>query len=318
MTDLVVRKIGWEFDASVPFLWQPANPNFSIFCNAFTFIAVPFEKYIIDAVRKAQHEFDTDARVAAEAEAFLRQEAQHAAAHRKHMLALIDRYPALEKCYDDAVAAYGELLERYPAEYHWAYIANLEATFTPLFKVILDNRDALFGEGDRRVGSLMMWHFVEEIEHRSSGLMLYRHLRAGPWHRVKHVSSTFKHVGDMAEQIARTFDEVIPFDERGASAQALMSIELLVGDFKYRGPGGARRRARAGGPPALFSAVPTGDLATMVWRLLLSQTPHHDPADQPLPSSADTWMREYEKGTDMTTYFGQAPASVPPSAGRDQ
>ena len=110
MTDLVVRRIGWEFDASVPFLWQPANPNFSIFCNAFTFIAVPFEKYIIDAVRKAQNEFDTDDTVAEEAEAFLRQEAQHAAAHRKHMLALIQRYPALEKCYHDAVSAYDELI----------------------------------------------------------------------------------------------------------------------------------------------------------------------------------------------------------------
>ena len=54
MTDLVVRKIPFEFDATVPFLWQPANPSFSIFCNAFTFIAVPFEKYIIGALRKAK------------------------------------------------------------------------------------------------------------------------------------------------------------------------------------------------------------------------------------------------------------------------
>ncbi len=315
MTDLVVRRIGWEFDASVPFLWQPANPNFSIFCNAFTFIAVPFEKYIIDAVRKAQNEFDTDDTVAEEAEAFLRQEAQHAAAHRKHMLALIQRYPALEKCYDDAVAAYDELIEQYPAEYHWAYIANLEATFTPLFKVILDNRDALFAKGDRRVASLMMWHFVEEIEHRSSGLMLYRHLRAGPWHRVKHVRSTFDHVGAMADKVAKTFDEVIPFEERGASAQALMSHALLVSEFKYRGPGGARRRARETGVPTLFNAVPTRELAAMVWRLMLSQTPHHDPADQPLPACAEQWMRDYDRGADMRTYFGRPPSSTNSPAG---
>jgi hypothetical protein len=231
------------------------------------------------------------------------------------MLALIERYPALEKCYDDAVAAYDELIDKYPAEYHWAYIANLEATFTPLFKVVLDNRDALFGGGDRRVASLMMWHFVEEIEHRSSGLILYEHLRAGPWYRVGHIRSTFKHVGNMAEKIARTFDEVIPFDERRASAEALMSIRLLVGDFKYRGPGGTRRRARDGGLPSLFNSVPTGELAAMVWRLLLSQTPHHDPADQPLPSSAATWMREYDRGTDMTMYFGRPPATAPPRGG---
>ena len=311
MTDLVVRKIGWEFDASVPFLWQPTNPNFSIFCNAFTFIAVPFEKYIINAVRKAQADFDSDSGVAAEAEAFLRQEAQHAAAHRKHMLALVARYPALEKCYDDAVKAYDALIERYPAEYHWAYIANLEATFTPLFKVVLDNRDALFAAGDRRVASLMMWHFVEEIEHRSSGLLLYRHLRADPWYRIRHVKSTFAHVGELSAMIAKTFDEVVPFEERGASAEALMSIKLLVGEFKYRGPGGAKRRAREGGPVTLFNPVPTGELAAMVWRLILSQTPHHDPAHQPLPASADEWMREYANGTDMTTYFGHPPTGHP-------
>lgn len=307
MTDLIVRKIGWEFDASVPFLWQPANPDFSIFCNAFTFIAVPFEKYIIDAVRTAQAEFDSDPVIAAEAEAFLRQEAQHAAAHRKHMLALLERYPALEKCYEDAVAAYRRLIDEHPAEYHWAYIANLEATFTPLFKVVLDNRDALFGTGDRRVASLMMWHFVEEIEHRSSGLLLYRHLRADPWYRIKHIKSTFGHVGELSAMIAKTFDGVIPFEERGASAEELMSIKLLVGEFAYRGPGGAKRRVRDGNPATLFNPVPTRELAAMVWRLILSQTPHHDPADQPLPAGADVWMREYVKGTDMTKYFGADP-----------
>lgn len=54
MTQLVIRKIAWEFDDTVPFLWQPAHPNFSMFCNVFTFIAVPFEKYIISALRQAQ------------------------------------------------------------------------------------------------------------------------------------------------------------------------------------------------------------------------------------------------------------------------
>ena len=316
MTDVVVRKISWVFDDDVPFLWQPDNPDFSIFGNAFTFIAVPFEKYIIDAVRKAGSAFATDDGVAAEAEAFLRQEAQHAAAHRKHMLALIERYPALERCYDDAVAAYADLIETHPPEYHWAYIANLEATFTPLFKVMLDNRQALFGNGDRRVASLMMWHFVEEIEHRSSGVALYRHLRADPWYRVRHVRSTFGHVGALAAMIARTFDEVVPFDERGASAEELMSSKLLVGEFRYRGPGGPARRRRDRRATTLFGAVPTAELAAMVGRLLVSQLPYHDPAEQPLPPSADAWMRDYDRGTDMTTYFGRPVAESAPTAGR--
>ena len=77
MTDLLFARCV-EFDATVPFLWQPANPSFSAFCNAFTFIAVPFEKYIIAALRQAKDRLDTDPAIADEAEAFLRQEAQHA------------------------------------------------------------------------------------------------------------------------------------------------------------------------------------------------------------------------------------------------
>lgn len=226
MTKLVVRKISWQFDASVPFKWQPANAEFGLFCNTFTFIAVPFERYIVNVVRLAADKLDQDPDIAAEAEAFLRQEAQHASAHRKHMLALVERYPDLERCYEDACRAYDELFEDKPLEFHAAYIANLEATFTPLFKVILDNRDSLFGGGDRRVASLMMWHFVEEIEHRSSGLILSRYINPDPWYRVKQIRGTFRHIGAVSEGIARAFDEVVPVEDRGVSAVELLSSGL--------------------------------------------------------------------------------------------
>ncbi len=297
MTDLVVRKMAFQFDATVPFMWQPANPHFAMFCNAFTFIAVPFEKYIIAALRKAQGRLNSDADVAEEAEAFLRQEAQHAAAHRKHMIALIEQYPGLEQCYEKTVASFNDLIDSHPVEFHAAYIANLEATFTPMFKVILDHRDSLFADGESRVASLMMWHFVEEIEHRSSGLMLYRHLMPDPWYRVKRVRQTFRHVGTIATTVAKAFDEHIPFDDRGASAEQVMS-SALRSELTYR----IHRRS---GPRPVFHAVPTAQLLRMLWGLALSQTPHHDPADQPLPDWVDTWMREYDRGTDMTTFFGK-------------
>jgi len=300
MTDLVVRKMAFQFDASVskvPFMWQPANQEFAIFCNAFTFIAVPFEKHIIAALRQAQDRLNSDAAVAEEADAFLRQEAQHAAAHRKHMIALIEQYPGLEHCYDQTVSSYNQLIDAHPVEFHAAYIANLEATFTPMFKVILDHRDSLFAGGDSRVASLMMWHFVEEIEHRSSGLMLYRHLMPDPWYRVKRIRQTFRHVGTIAGKVAKAFDEHIPFGDRGVSAQQVMS-SALHREFSYR-----VRRGK--GTPPVLHAVPTTHLLRMLWGLALSQTPHHNPADQPLPAWAATWMREYERGTDMTTFVGK-------------
>jgi hypothetical protein len=43
----------------------------------------------------------------------------------------------------------------------------------------------------------------------------------------------------------------------------------------------------------------------MAWRLALSQTPNHDPKEQPLPDWADTWMAEYAGGADMTAFAGE-------------
>ena len=217
------------------------------------------------------------------------------------MLALIERYPDLEQCYADACAAYDELLEQEPVEFHLAYIANLEATFTPLFKVILDHRDSLFRGGDARVASLMMWHFVEEIEHRSSGLTLCNHVNPHRWFRAKHIRRTFSHVAALADGIAVGFDEVVPIEDRGVSTRELLSGDFLTGELKQRIP--MRRRLRDDGrAPTIFHSVPTIDLAKMAWRLALSQTPYHDPADQPLPDWARTWMRAYDRGVDMTTF----------------
>ena len=305
MTDLVIRRIRWQFDGGVPFLWHPNNAAFGMFCTVFTFIAVPFEHYIIKALKPTQATF-IDPAVAAEADAFLRQEGQHAAAHRKHMDALIAAYPGLQRAYDDATAAFDELVATRPVEFHAAYIANLEATFTPLFKLVLDNRDSLFAGSDERVASLMMWHFVEEIEHRSSGLTLSRALSPDRWYRVRQVRETFRHIGDVAAAIGATVDAVVPVEQRVVSAADLMSPALLVDEFTRRGPWA--RRAPRTQCPTLFNAVPTRDLARMVWRLALSQTPNHDPADQPLPEWAAVWMAEYERGTDMTRFAGVGPS----------
>ena len=129
----------------MPFQWQPANPSFGLFGNTFTFLAIAFERYIVSATRAALPRF-TDADMAEEADLFVRQEAQHARAHRAHAKAMIQRYPGLQETYAAANTAYDELLERESTEFHLAYIANLEATFTPLFKMVFDNRHELLCE----------------------------------------------------------------------------------------------------------------------------------------------------------------------------
>ena len=58
MTDLVVRKIDFDLDGDVPFLWNPSNPAFSLQANAISFLAIAFEKFVVAAVREAMPQIE--------------------------------------------------------------------------------------------------------------------------------------------------------------------------------------------------------------------------------------------------------------------
>ena len=121
MASLTVRHPQFRIDDTVPFQWQPANPSFGLFGNTFTFLAIAFERYIVSATREAMPRI-TDPDVAEEADLFVRQEAQHARAHRAHAKAMISRYPGLADTFAATTAAYDQLLEEETLEFHLAYI----------------------------------------------------------------------------------------------------------------------------------------------------------------------------------------------------
>ncbi len=299
MAHLTVRRPTFGIDETVPFQWQPANASFGLFGNVFTFLAIAFERYIVSATRQAEGRFKSAA-VAEEAELFVRQEAQHARAHRAHAKALISRYPDLQGTLDTAQAEFDRLLDREPVEFHLAYIANLEATFTPLFKMVLDNRRALFDGGDERIGTLLLWHFVEEIEHRSSALLIHHDVTPDPWYRIRRAPKVFDHVSRIYNLILDDFEEHVPAEDRHIDARVISPSGLYLSELGDRIPGG--RRSRAG--RSMLGHVRGRDLFTMLWRESLAQTPRHNPANEPLPAWADEWHRAYDAGSDVATYAG--------------
>lgn len=273
MSDLQIRRIPWDFEG-VEFIWNPQNPFFSVAMNKVSFLAVGFEKYICRAMDDAEP-LIRDPKVLAEARAFRAQESIHAMAHRKHVKALTGRYPGLRDALDKTVAMYDALYEAHELKYHLGYVGGLESIFTPSFKLLLDNRATLFAGGDTRVSSLLMWHFCEEIEHRSSGLMVYDHV-VGSWlYRIRNFRSYMGHVNQvmtmLGEEFARSVPDAVP--------------EVLS--------------ARQGG-----IAVPRMDKLRSTWGVLMSQMPWHDPQHQPLPAYFAEWQDRHARGEDMTRTYG--------------
>ena len=225
MTDLIVRKMRFAFaDHDVPFLWNEQNPAFSSMANAVSFLAIAFEKMIGQMIPQALP-LITDPEVAEEAQAFVRQEGQHSMAHRQHAKGLIKSYPALKETLDEVIAAFDDLTANTPLQYRLAYTADLEATFTPAFKLMLDHDDTLFAPGDDRVASLFLWHFVEEVEHRSSALIIYNSVIDDPWYRMRVAPSIFKHVWSVLRIACEGFNKHIPVEERKIDALSMFGMQ---------------------------------------------------------------------------------------------
>ncbi|OHV41596.1 MULTISPECIES: metal-dependent hydrolase [Pseudofrankia] len=304
MTTLQVRRVPFDFDGDIPFLWNPDNPEFSLQANATGIIAIAFEKYIVAAVKEAIPQL-TDPDVAAEADAFLRQEAQHARAHRQHLRALARTYPGLQGTANAAMALYDELLESKPLKFHLAYIADLESAFTPTFKLFLDHEDRLFAPGDDRVASLFLWHFTEEVEHRSSGLRIYREF-GGEAYRLRALPAVLWHINRLIKVIAEGFNEHVPFEDRKVDARSMIpAVGLRQGlhqKLAFR-----RRGAGAQGSGGL-DFVPKSERRAAARRVLRAQLPGHDPEHQPLPEFVGTWLGRYDDGAPVATWYSATKA----------
>ncbi|MGO9380948.1 MAG: metal-dependent hydrolase [Mycobacterium sp.] len=305
MTDLKVRRLRFDFAAPVPMVWQPDNPAFSHAVNLMSFIAICFEKMIVDAVQKAKPHF-TDPDVASEANAFLRQEAQHANAHRQHVTALIRRYPGLQDTLDAIMASYDQMTDTKPLEYRLAYIADLEATFTPSFKFLLDNENIMFRPGDDRVASLLLWHMVEEVEHRSSALVIYDAVVGKRMYRLRVLPSVIRHImGTLVPIYVNGVNTHVPENDR------ILDLRVMSVSWRIREHLRSivrRDRLPRTLPPPMLKAVGRKDKHEALRGLIFSQNPYFDPADEALPSFADQWFDRYERGDDVTHWYGSQAA----------
>ncbi|MET7769416.1 metal-dependent hydrolase [Nocardia sp. NPDC005366] len=301
MTDLQVRKMRFAFaDYDVPFLWNEENPAFSSMANAVSLLAIGFEKMIVNMIREAMPRI-TDPAVAQEADAFVRQEGQHSTAHRQHANGLIRRYPGLQETLNEVIAAFDRLTVETSLEYRLAYTADLEATFTPVFKLMLDNDSSLFRPGDDRVASLFLWHFVEEVEHRSSALIIFDSVVGSDVYRMRMAPSIFRHVMKVIRVACEGFNKHVPLEERKVDAMAMFASYRYKQRLRKWLPA---LRARDNGPMLrAFDDLSIGPQLVALMGVVRSQLPKHNPDHEKLPALAGVWFERYDAGYDVSHWY---------------
>jgi predicted metal-dependent hydrolase len=301
-TDLKVRRVDFAFDESTPLQWNPNNPMFGFVMLTLSFLAPPFERYMVAGTRMAMpHIRDPD--VAAEADAFLRQEALHARAHRNHVSALTAQHPGLAELNAELQRRFDHLLDTKPLAYHLAYAADIEATFTPMFNMWLRHRDQLFDNGNPDVAPLFLWHLVEEIEHRSSAYKIYNAVVPDPWYRLRVLPNVLGHILGCHTAICRGLDAHVPLEHRLAPAKEMaLGWPEMRAKLGHAIALGDRRRNRVRWPSPLAS-VPTMEQLTALVRLARAQYPRRSPTAEETPPFADEWVTDYEHGRDVVHWY---------------
>lgn len=193
----VSRAVPFEFPDDIHRHWNRNEPELSAMANGASLTMPYLEPFLIKTIRDCGKLID-DPLLKEEIEGFVQQEAHHFKAHRRfNDLLKQNGYPELAEFEQKMKQAYIRLGQN-SLQKRMAYTAGFEAMTMGITKWIIGDRVKLFAGSDPRVASFMIWHMVEETEHKcvafdaykavfGSSLKSYWHRMLGVFHGSLHV-----------------------------------------------------------------------------------------------------------------------------------
>ncbi len=181
---MTVRRPGFTYPASMPGHWNAQRPEFSHIVNAAS-LAMPYlEPYLIKTMRAAR-EHIADAALRQALDEYVAQESMHFSQHRRFNDTLQARgYRCIEALQARMAADYTQLAATRSLAFGLAYAEGFESMALALGEMLIEDRDHLFGGSESGVASLVLWHFVEEIEHKNVAFDVFEHVAGGYFRRV--------------------------------------------------------------------------------------------------------------------------------------
>lgn len=272
MTEIEFRRMAFEFPDDIPFQSNPANIAVSDAINALSLTAPAFEPYFIKAFRDAVP-LIRDERLLSQTRLFIQQERQHTHHHIAHLNLLLRKFPELEETRDEINASYARLYESKPLKFHLAYTATVELAFGPIARFIVQNRDCLFTGGDDRISSFVLWHFVEEFEHRNCAIDVYKAVVGSHVYRLLQLQPTLRHLRETSAMAQRAFRRLA---ENG-------------------------RIERTSESP--LAGAPRANVRRLQRELLGTLLPWHRPDDLEEPAWVQQWISDSRKGQPMALAY---------------
>lgn len=179
-TNLRVRVIPFDFDQVDSPTWNKEKPEWSHMVNGASLTMPYLEPFLIRTMREGMKQI-TDEHLIADVRGFMAQEGQHFQNHRKYNETL------KAAGYENLVEVENKMTDDYKRfqkkslKWRLAYSAGFETMTLGVTDFLIDCRKILFQDADPIVTSLVLWHFVEEAEHKNVALDLYNELFPGTY-----------------------------------------------------------------------------------------------------------------------------------------
>ena len=137
---MIIRRMNFPYPEGLRGWWNSSRPEFSHMVNS-GLLAMPFlEPYLIDVMKQARARI-TDPALQHDVDQYIAQESTHFRLHQQ--------------------------FNRRLADMGYRAVPEHEAMGLCVGHMLVEDRAFLFGDADPAVSSLILWHFVEEIEHKT-------------------------------------------------------------------------------------------------------------------------------------------------------
>jgi predicted metal-dependent hydrolase len=203
------------------------------------------------------------------ARGFAAQEANHFKTHRRYNeLLKSNGYPELAAVESAMADSYDRIRKNRSLAFRMAYACGFESMTIAVTSWLVDNRVELFGGSDTRVASFILWHFVEECEHKRVAFDVYQASIGSYWQRALGVFTGSLHVVWWARKACLAMLRV---DGQGSNPRSRLRLWRRTAQF-----------ARAVLPGALRSALPL-----------------HNPRNESDPQWVRDWIAGYDRSDPM-------------------
>jgi hypothetical protein len=179
-----VRRIAFDYaETRAAARWHPREPELARFVEALSLSMPYLEPYLIQTMRDAKARVG-DPVLLREMDLYIGQESAHFRQHQKLNDEIAKTTSHSRPLEAEFQADYKAFRETRSEAFHLAYAEGFEALTMAVAQTLVEDRVRLWGGAAAAPVSMILWHMVEEIEHKTVTFDVFERLHGGYWMRA--------------------------------------------------------------------------------------------------------------------------------------